>query len=122
SASESDRRCREEGGRDDQAPRLGAKHALIVSRRHRSAKGEGLLGESSSPPSGPPRAPCDQREARVTRRSMMVGEVIECWRYPVKSMLGEPASELRVDARGVAGDRAYAVRDPGGKLGSGKNT
>lgn len=53
---------------------------------------------------------------------MMVGEVIECWRYPVKSMLGEPASELRVDARGVAGDRAYAVRDPGGKLGSGKNT
>jgi len=44
------------------------------------------------------------------------------WRYPVKSMLGEPCRELALDARGVHGDRAFAVRDAEGRLGSGKNT
>jgi uncharacterized protein YcbX len=44
------------------------------------------------------------------------------WRYPVKSMLGEPCEELRVEARGAEGDRLYAVRDAEGKLGSGKNS
>jgi hypothetical protein len=37
-------------------------------------------------------------------------------------MLGEACASLRVDARGVEGDRLYAVRDAAGKLGSGKNT
>jgi uncharacterized protein len=32
-------------------------------------------------------------------------------RYPVKSMLGESPDHVWVDARGVAGDRSYAVRD-----------
>lgn len=44
------------------------------------------------------------------------------FRYPVKSMLGESLAELPVDARGVAGDRWYAVLDPDGKLGSGKSS
>ena len=48
--------------------------------------------------------------------------VKQLWRYPVKSMLGEACASLRVDARGVEGDRLYAVRDAEGKLGSGKNT
>ena len=37
-------------------------------------------------------------------------------------MLGEACASLRVDARGVEGDRLYAVRDAEGKLGSGKDT
>lgn len=37
-------------------------------------------------------------------------------------MLGEACASLRVDARGIEGDRLYAVRDTEGKLGSGKNT
>lgn len=44
------------------------------------------------------------------------------FRYPVKSMLGERLRALDVDARGVAGDRWYAVLDPDGKLGSGKSS
>ena len=48
--------------------------------------------------------------------------VRELWRYPVKSFLGERLDEVVLDARGVAGDRAYAVRDANGKLGSGKTT
>jgi len=50
------------------------------------------------------------------------GEVIELWRYPVKSMLGESCEEIELDARGVAGDRLYAVQDTNGKFGSGKDT
>jgi uncharacterized protein YcbX len=37
--------------------------------------------------------------------------VASLWRYPVKSMAGERCSELVVDARGVRGDRVWAVRD-----------
>ena len=48
--------------------------------------------------------------------------VKQLWRYPVKSMLGEACASLRVDARGVEGDRLYAVRDAQGKLGSGKTS
>jgi uncharacterized protein YcbX len=51
-----------------------------------------------------------------------VGTVDALWRYPVKSMLGEQLTQAPVDARGVLGDRLYAVRDTDGKLGSGKNT
>jgi len=52
----------------------------------------------------------------------VVGVVAELWRYPVKSMLGEPCEKLDLDSRGVLGDRLWAVRDGDGKLGSGKNT
>lgn len=43
-------------------------------------------------------------------------------RYPVKSMGGESLDEVGLDARGLAGDRWYAVVDPAGKLASGKNS
>lgn len=44
------------------------------------------------------------------------------WRYPVKSMLGEQCAQVELDARGVRGDRQFAVRSHDGKLGSGKNS
>lgn len=50
------------------------------------------------------------------------GTVKSLWRYPVKSMTGEPCRGLVIDGRGVVGDRLFAVRDTQGKLGSGKNT
>jgi uncharacterized protein YcbX len=52
----------------------------------------------------------------------LAGVVKSLWRYPVKSMLGEPCQSLLVEGRGVAGDRLFAVMDEQGKLGSGKNT
>ena len=39
----------------------------------------------------------------------MVGTVRELWRWPVKSMGGEPMPSVRVDGRGVGGDRTHAV-------------
>jgi MOSC domain-containing protein len=42
-------------------------------------------------------------------------------RYPVKSMLGEDLQAAEIDARGVVGDRAYAVIDPAeNRVGSAK--
>ncbi|HEX7740518.1 MAG TPA: MOSC N-terminal beta barrel domain-containing protein [Marmoricola sp.] len=43
-------------------------------------------------------------------------------RYPVKSMGGESLDVVEVDARGLVGDRWYAVTDDQGHLASGKNT
>lgn len=37
--------------------------------------------------------------------------VSQLWRFPVKSMGGERLDELTIDARGVRGDRWWAVRD-----------
>ena len=42
---------------------------------------------------------------------MRVGEVREIHRYPVKSMGGESLDSVEIDAGGVRGDRAWAVRD-----------
>ena len=48
--------------------------------------------------------------------------VAELWRYPVKSLRGERCDELRVHARGMEGDRRYALVDVDGKFGSHKST
>jgi uncharacterized protein len=37
-----------------------------------------------------------------------VGRVVELWRYPVKSMAGEPLTEAEVSWHGFAGDRRWA--------------
>ena len=42
---------------------------------------------------------------------MRVGPVREIWRYPVKSMAGERLDRGRVGARGLLGDRGWAIRD-----------
>lgn len=41
----------------------------------------------------------------------MRGSVTEIWRYAVKSMQGERIDAAHVGAQGVAGDRAWAIRD-----------
>jgi uncharacterized protein YcbX len=38
-------------------------------------------------------------------------EVVGLWRYPVKSLQGEPIDAARVEADGVAGDRRWGIRD-----------
>jgi len=45
----------------------------------------------------------------VASGQLTVGVVEELWRYPVKSMLGERLETAVVTARGLAGDRAYAL-------------
>lgn len=43
-------------------------------------------------------------------------------RYPVKSLGGEDVGAVEVDARGLAGDRWFAVEDADGRFASAKNT
>jgi uncharacterized protein YcbX len=40
-----------------------------------------------------------------------VGTIVGLWRYPVKSMAGEPLRRNGVGSRGLWGDRRWAVRD-----------
>jgi uncharacterized protein YcbX len=44
---------------------------------------------------------------------MTIGQVAELWRYPVKSLGGTQIDQADVSARGVLGDRLWAVRDVG---------
>ena len=46
----------------------------------------------------------------------------EIRRHPVKSMAGERLEQAEVDARGVVGDRWWAVVDTDGRLSSGKDS
>ncbi|CAI10685.1 hypothetical protein p2A329 (plasmid) [Aromatoleum aromaticum EbN1] len=46
---------------------------------------------------------------------MPIGRIVEIWRYPVKSMGGESITSASVGKLGIAGDRCWAVRDPGDK-------
>jgi uncharacterized protein YcbX len=48
--------------------------------------------------------------------------VLELRRYPVKAMGGESVESVLVDARGLAGDRWFAVEDEDGHFASGKDT
>jgi uncharacterized protein len=51
-----------------------------------------------------------------------VGSVAELWRFPVKSMKGERLETAQLTARGVVGDRAYALVETGtGKVVSAKS-
>jgi MOSC domain-containing protein len=52
---------------------------------------------------------------------VIVGSVTALWRYPVKSMLGEAIAASVITERGLAHDRAYALRDRvTGKIASAK--
>ena len=42
---------------------------------------------------------------------MIVGRITQLWRYPVKSMHGERLDAVTLGARGLPGDRGWAVRD-----------
>jgi len=51
-----------------------------------------------------------------------VGRVVAVWRYPVKSMAGESLDSCEVTARGLVGDRGYALVDEAaGLVASAKN-
>ena len=50
--------------------------------------------------------------AEAPTAGTVVGHVAALWRYPLKSMLGERLERLEVEARGVVGDRGYALWDP----------
>lgn len=52
----------------------------------------------------------------------MSGAVTAIRRYPVKSMGGEPLEHVTLDARGLQGDRWYAVVDAEGRLASAKDS
>jgi uncharacterized protein YcbX len=52
----------------------------------------------------------------------MIGLISTLWCYPVKSMLGEERRVMDLDARGVRGDRLFAIKNDEGKFGSGKST
>ena len=54
--------------------------------------------------------------------SVRLGTVTRLYRYPVKSLLGEPLGAAVVDRRGVEGDREWAVYTGDGMIGSGKNS
>lgn len=52
---------------------------------------------------------------------MTVGSVSALWRYPVKSVLGEPLREAPLTTAGIDGDRAFAIIDvESGKIASAK--
>lgn len=54
--------------------------------------------------------------------SEVVGAVVELWRFPVKSMLGEELDQVDVTESGLIGDRAYGLIDAEtGKVVSAKN-
>jgi uncharacterized protein YcbX len=51
-----------------------------------------------------------------------VGSIASLHRYPVKSMMGEELNATRIGAKGVEGDRVFALADPEtGKIASAKN-
>jgi uncharacterized protein YcbX len=47
----------------------------------------------------------------LTSRVASQSTIAAIWRYPVKSMIGEALSASDVNARGLLGDRAYALVD-----------
>ena len=53
---------------------------------------------------------------------MPVARLQEIRRYPVKAMGGESLEVAQVEARGLVGDRRYAVVDGEGKLATGKHS
>ncbi len=49
----------------------------------------------------------------MSESEQVVGRVAQLWRYPVKSMAGEPLQEADVSWDGLAGDRRWAFVRPG---------
>jgi len=60
--------------------------------------------------------------AHASSTAVEVGSVVDLWRYPVKSMMGEELNAAEVTDRGVVGDRHFAVVDAStGKVAGAKN-
>src|SRR5215469_3004967 len=59
-----------------------------------------------------PRAPLRRCPMRKRQNGRPVGRVVGLWRYPVKSMGGEPVAAIDVSWHGFKGDRRWAfIRD-----------
>jgi uncharacterized protein YcbX len=58
----------------------------------------------------------------MTEHTTPAGRLGTVHRFPVKSLVGEQVAEARIEPRGLAGDRAWAVVDEDGRLGSGKSS
>jgi uncharacterized protein YcbX len=57
-----------------------------------------------------------------TSARTVVGSVVDLWRYPTKSMMGEELNASDITERGLLGDRAYAIVDEAdGKVATAKN-
>lgn len=55
-------------------------------------------------------------------KPLKIGAITALYRYPVKSMMGEELDSSRLGAKGLQGDRAFALTDPAtGKIASAKN-
>lgn len=52
----------------------------------------------------------------------MTSSLLSIRRYPVKAMGGESLATVRIDSRGLVGDRWFAVEDAEGHFASGKRT
>ncbi len=52
----------------------------------------------------------------MTRARVKGMWIAELWRYPVKSMAGEPLESAEVRQDGIAGDRVVQVRDPHSRI------
>jgi hypothetical protein len=60
--------------------------------------------------------------SRLSTDKLSLVRVSEVWRFPVKSMLGQPQDHALLEPGGVLGDRGYAVVDRSdGKVASAKN-
>ena len=94
----------------------------LRGERHRVAAHEPVVGVGSD---GEGHERDSLRSGHLGQTSAVPGRggvVSQLWRYPVKSFLGERLDEVSLDARGVVGDRAFAVHDAHGKFGSGKTS
>ena len=52
----------------------------------------------------------------------LVGHIKAIYRYPIKSMQGEPLNEITVDTSGLKNDRGFALRLNNGRIASAKRT
>ncbi|MGN9847325.1 MOSC domain-containing protein [Nonomuraea sp. H19] len=66
--------------------------------------------------------PCEDAPGRAEPSPLLVGQVVELARYPVKSLGGERLAYAPFAVGGVAGDRSWAVYAEDGGIGSGKTT
>src|SRR5262249_28423007 len=95
-------------------------------RPRRSRRYRGVGEDGPRPPASHVRAPAEPRPAppRLTSLACRIGArkanvamwVSELWRYPVKSMAGEPMHSVLLGPDGIDGDRLLHVRDGRGRV------
>jgi uncharacterized protein YcbX len=59
---------------------------------------------------------CVEVRILLAQLGLRLMRVAALWRYPVKSLAGEPRTELEVAVDGVVGDRVVHIREAGGRV------